>query len=61
MRRVRASSGRRVAAVAVDVMAAADTAAGVMVASEEAIRYRCCLQTGAVESVVSVDLRLLPI
>src|SRR5262245_22440121 len=37
MKRVRASSGRQVAAVAVDVTAAADTAAGVMVASEEAV------------------------
>ena len=37
MRRVRASSDRQVAAVAVvDVTAAADTAAGVTVASEEA-------------------------
>src|SRR5215470_17414921 len=37
MKRVRASSGRRVAAVvAVDVMAAADTAAGATVANDEA-------------------------
>src|SRR5215467_7230281 len=36
MRRVRANSGRRVAAAVVDVTAAGDTAAGVTVASEEA-------------------------
>ena len=36
MRRVRASSGRRVAVVAVDVTAAVDMAVGVTVASEEA-------------------------
>jgi hypothetical protein len=36
MRRVRASSGRGVAAVVVDVTAVADMAAGVTVASEEA-------------------------
>jgi hypothetical protein len=36
MRRARASSGPQVAAVAVDAMAAADTVAGVTVASEEA-------------------------
>src|SRR5437762_211335 len=45
MRRVRASSGRQVAPVAVGVMAAADTAAVVMVASEEAATSRSALPT----------------
>src|SRR6266487_1088457 len=40
MRHVRASSGRRAAAVAADVTAVADTVGGVKVASEEAIRFR---------------------
>src|SRR6266581_908829 len=39
MRHVRASSGRRAAAVAADVTAVADTVGGVTVASEEAIRF----------------------
>src|SRR5215469_11897167 len=49
MRRVRASSDRRVAAAVADVTAVADTAAGVTVASEEAATSqpvlpadRCC-------------------
>ena len=65
MRHVRASSGRRAAAVAADVTAVADTVVGgvtVAVASEEAATsQRHCLQTGAAESAVSADLRLLPI
>ena len=65
MRHVRASSARRAAAVAADVTAVADTVGvgGVtVVASEEAATSQPrCLQTGAAESAVSADLRLLPI
>ena len=62
MKRVRANSGRRVVVAAVDATAAADTAADVTVASEEAATNQPTLPSDtAVGSAVSADSGLLPI